>query len=87
MQDLLQIPVLNTSRLLLSFLMETSDPHLFMPDSKGGRAGRHTTVHVCVCVGVQCVMVMVITPGKIIKLVPNILKKEVVMFLCEDVTV
>ena len=39
LQALLQLPPISSSHLLSSFLSNTSDPSLFMPDSMGERAG------------------------------------------------
>lgn len=39
LQALLQLPPISSSHLLSSFLSNTSDPSLFMPDSVGERAG------------------------------------------------
>ena len=84
MQDLLQIPGINTSRLLLSFLMETSDPQLFMPDSKGGRAGMYATVHVFMgreggreaCVGVYCDVMVISLQEKLSNWFPVFSRKK-----------
>jgi hypothetical protein len=40
LQALLQLPPISSSHLLSSFLSNTSDPSLFMPDSMGERAGK-----------------------------------------------
>ena len=53
LQLLIAIPGVQESQVLASFLTESSDPSLFMPDTVGDRA------------------------GKMIKSVPNMLRKEV----------
>ena len=43
--SLLELPAIRSSQLLSSFLSNTSDPALFMPDTVGERAGGELTQH------------------------------------------
>lgn len=58
LQNIIGLPGVRESQILCSFLSDSSDPSLFLPDSMGDKA------------------------EKMIKSVPNMLKREVRIFIC-----